>query len=127
MNNSLKILKDNSDCVKGSFTYFLHEKDTFNNIAFWDYYNSIIIINKNTKGKTFDKSIFSMMFHTYTYILKSFIWHLSSDCYDNIKNYPSDKITLYIERLEHAVGGYYKDYVIDEDKFDEDLKNPKYK
>ncbi len=72
MTSQLQILIDNINGVKGSFVYFLHEheEDTFNERAFWDYYNSIINITKRTKGKTLDKKITGMMFDTYNYILK---------------------------------------------------------
>lgn len=59
-------------------------------------------------------------------ILKSFVWHLSGEYFYKMKNFPKNKLFLYIERLEHAIGGYFKGYLIDEGLFDEDLKNPKY-
>ncbi len=55
LNRDLQILFNNYDCKEGTFIHYLHEKATFNEQAFWDYYNSIIsITRKKLQGELID-------------------------------------------------------------------------
>ncbi len=117
----LEILNNNDKGEKGSFIYFLHEKNIFEIKAFWEYYDCLISITKKSKYTTLDREISKKIFRTYSYVLKSTIYHLiENDCLE-IKEFPTEKIGKFIERLEVVIEGYFGGYLINEENFDDDL------
>lgn len=128
MNESLEELKKNNECQEGCFIYSLHEKDYFNEDLFWKYYNSICEISNYYRDKELDTDITKMIFHTYNYFLKSLIWHFSPNDVSKLRNIPLYRLRLFVERLSVTVQyGYFGREFIDEDGFNEELKNPYYK
>ena len=120
----IQILFDNYECKEGTFIYYLHEDALFNVQAFWDYYNSITSVIKRGIGNKLDENITVAVVFTYKHIVESFLWHSTPNDGYVIKGYPSDKMSLYMERLHFLIDGYFKGYVLDEDSFDDDLVNP---
>lgn len=109
--------------------FYLHEKCYFHEDAFWDYYNSVISITRikiNSKLEN-ESTITKAIVYTQKQILKQFIHHLSPNDLYEIEKFPSEKLHLFIERLGYMLEGYFNGFVINEDLFDDDLKNPKYK
>lgn len=114
MDKALKILKDNAEGIKGSFIYFLHEQDMFNEEAFYNYLNSINEITNKTSNKPLDREVTFMIIKTYSYILRSFIYHLAPSDLLRIKNYPEDKYFDYIEELKNTVDNYIQGAKLEE-------------
>lgn len=126
MDKDLEILFMNEKALEGSFLFYLHEKSSFQEGAFWDYYNSVISITSNKIKDELedDNATTKAIVYTHNEILKKFIHHLSPNDMYEIKNFPIDKLHLYNERLSYMLEGYFKGFVINEDLYDEDLKNP---
>jgi hypothetical protein len=125
MDKHLKTLMDNYEAKEGTLLHFLHEKATFNESSFWDYYNSVISITKEMMGKPLNREITTAIVSTHSSILQSFLWHLTENDYYEITDYPYEHITLYVERLDFMIDGYLKGYIMSEKSFGEELKNPK--
>lgn len=120
----IQILFDNYKCKEGTFIYFLHEDALFNDQAFWAYYNNMISVIKDRIDDKLDENITLAVVFTYQAIVEAFLWHSTPNDAYVIKDYPSDKISFYMERLDALLGGYLKGYIIDEEKFGDDLINP---
>lgn len=74
--NAVEILKNNYEGKEGSFIYHLHEKDMFNQDAFWDYFNCIVDITQETANRNdLDRNLALMLSKTYAFIMSSFLWH----------------------------------------------------
>src|SRR6185369_10173813 len=100
MGNDLKILKDNFNCKKGSFIHYLHEDSVFHDQAFWKYCNAVLGLTKVNSGQgALEREAARMVFHTYSDILRLFIYHLSPKDSCKIKKFPLSQLSLYIERL----------------------------
>lgn len=121
MEKYLEVLNNNDRADKGSFIYFLHERNMFETKAFWEYYECLINITKESRNTILDREISKKIFRTYSYLLKSTIYHLVKNDYYKIKEFPTEKIGKFIERLEAVIEGYFGDYIINEENFDDDL------
>jgi len=118
-----KILADNFKCIEGSFVFYLHEMAEFNELAFWDYYNSIVALTTLAKENShLDRKLLDMVCNTYDYILRSFMWHFHPKDLYSISNLPEDNLPLYIERLEFAFNGFIRGQIYDDNIFE--LPNP---
>ncbi|GIP21037.1 Imm41 family immunity protein [Paenibacillus sp. J22TS3] len=118
-----QILINNFKCLEGSFIYGLHENAHFDVSAFWDYYNSLVFITKETKeNRDLDRKTTDMVCYTYSYIMRSLVWNFCPDDLYSISNLPADDLNLYVERLEIAFMGYIKGQVINDSSFE--LVNP---
>lgn len=119
-----QILFNNYQCGEGSFIYYLHEESTFDEQSFWKYYNSIVQIIKIKIGMPKNEKITTALVLTHTKIMEYFLWHLAENDMYVMKNYPTNTIQLYVERLFLLIDGYLKGYVIDETILGDELKNP---
>ncbi|HWL23702.1 MAG TPA: Imm41 family immunity protein [Ureibacillus sp.] len=128
MNSAIEVLKSNYEGKEGSFIYSLHEECKFEKSAFWDYYNSIVDLTKDTLSQdSLDREISLMLSKTYAFIMRSLLWHFHPKDLYKVKGVPKNKLHLYIERLEIAYLGYFKGDVFKEELHDEDLINPSYR
>ncbi|WP_449623144.1 hypothetical protein [Robertmurraya sp. Marseille-Q9965] len=126
MKKSIEILLKNEKAAEGTFLFYLHEKSEFNENAFWDYYNSVINITRKIINKEFEKEIVTTkaIVFTHSEILKKFIYHLSPKDLYEMKDFPTEKLHLYNERLNDMLLGYFEGFIINEELYDEDFKNP---
>lgn len=116
LNRDLQILFNNYDCKEGSFIHYLHEKATFNEQAFGDYYNSILsITKKKLQGELIDTNTTIAIVLTHKTILESFIWHLTEKDIYQITDYPMERINYFMEQLNYLIDGYLKGYIIEDD------------
>jgi len=124
MENELQVLMNNYNCADDTFIYKLIEESVFDFLLFWDYYNSVKVVIKETLDKPLDRVISRAISYTHAKVLEHIIWEYSDNNLGHIKNFPFDKIHLIIERLSFLVDGYFQGYLIDESNFDEELQNP---
>lgn len=118
-----KSMIDNFECKEGSFLYCLHELAEFNEIAFWQYHDSIIELTKTTKDNpNIDRNTLDMVCSTYDYALRSFMWHFDPGDIYSISNMPKDNLYLYVERLEFAFNGFIRGKVFEDGIFE--LQHP---
>ncbi|MEK4509683.1 Imm41 family immunity protein [Paenibacillus sp. FSL K6-2524] len=126
--NAVEILKNNYEGKEGSFIYHLHEKDMFNQDAFWDYFNCIVDITQETANRNdLDRNLALMLSKTYAFIMSSFLWHFHPKDSYKAKGIPDSNLHLYIERIEFVYLGYFSGKVFKEELYDEYLINPKHK
>lgn len=118
------MLDNNFYSVEGSFIYYLHEEAKFNKDSFWEYYNSLRDLAKQSIDVGLDRDIATKINFTYRYVLESFLYHFDPIDIYRIKNFPRKKYNLYLERLRFVVDGYFAGYVTDEKSFGSVLKNP---
>ncbi|WP_141505671.1 Imm41 family immunity protein [Paenibacillus luteus] len=125
---AVEVLKSNYEGTENSFIYFLHEQNNFNQEAFWDYFNCIVDITDETSNQNnLNRDLSQMVSKTYTFIMRSLLWHFHPKDLYMVENIPEKNLHLYIERLEFAYLGYFTGKVFKEELYDEDLINPKYK
>jgi hypothetical protein len=116
-----EILYNNYYCVDGSFVFYLKEMSEFNEAAFWDYYNSLVELNRATMNESsLNRETMHIVCRTYNYIFTSFMWHFCPQDLYSVSKLPDD-ITPYIERLEFAFDGFINGKIFDEGIFE--LKN----
>jgi len=128
MTESRQELKKNYNCEVGSFIYSLHEKNYFDEDLYWKYYNCILNLSTYYKDKEYDTDITKMIVHTYSYFLKSLVWHYNPNDMSRIINVPNDRLHLFIERLSVRVEySYFGKVHFDEQGYNEELVNPYYK
>ncbi|WP_042163509.1 Imm41 family immunity protein [Paenibacillus gorillae] len=124
MENELQILMNNYNCIDNSFVHKLSEELVFDFQLFWDYYNSVRVITKETFDKPLNREISRAISFTHAKILENIIWEYSDNNVGQTENFPFNKLHLIIERLSFLVDGYFQGYLIEESNFDEDLINP---
>ena len=103
---AIAVLEDNDKAIENSFLYDLHEQCQFNEQAYWEYYESLIVLGENKKQiETIE--IIKKIVHTHTYILSSFIYHFDKKDMYEMKNIPVH-YTDYLERLNTAFEVFFK-------------------
>ena len=96
--DATEIIDRNYMCRENSLVYDLHEKSRFSSCHFWEYYDSVMVLAKETAMKiTF----------IYQYILKTMLFHFDDGDLFHIKNFPAD-YAEYLERLDGAVDAYFR-------------------
>ncbi|OYD06220.1 hypothetical protein CHM34_17320 [Paludifilum halophilum] len=78
LDQDILVLKKNARGEKGSFIYFLHERNRFDEKSYREYFNSVINIVNKRADKPLDRDISTMLVKSYSYILRSFIFLLIS-------------------------------------------------
>ena len=123
---ALQILEDNCRCDNDSFMDYTHERDMFEEKAFWELYNAIRVLSYEYKGKTLDKKIAHDIFHIVNYSHLKLLFHFDrSDLFtfDVLpKNYSE-----YYHRLHLLAGTFYNEELITDELemyLNEDLRNP---
>lgn len=124
MENELQVLMNNYNGTDNTFIHKLNEESIFEFPLFWEYYNSVRVVIKETLDKPLDREISRAISYTHAKILEHIIWEYSDNNLGQIKNFPFVKLHLIIERLSFLVDGYFQGYLIDESNFDEELQNP---
>lgn len=104
---AMAVLEDNNNAVGNSFLDHLHEQCQFNEQAYWEYYESLIVLGKNKKWIKTDP-IMEKIVHTYTYILRCFIYHFDKTDLYEIKEIPI-YYTDYLDRLNTAFEAFFKE------------------
>ena len=121
---SNKILDNNYDSGEGSFFYYLHEESSFDKDSFWEYYNCIRDLAQQAITIGIDRDTSKKINFTYRYILESFLCHFAPNDIYRIKKFPRKKYNLYLERLNFAVDGYFSGYLVEENTFGNEIRNP---
>ncbi|GMK37167.1 hypothetical protein PCCS19_02200 [Paenibacillus sp. CCS19] len=119
-------LINNYQLKEGTFLYSLLEEGVFSEPYFWDYYNAVIDIVRETMDKPLDRELTRIIFWTYKRIMRSFLCHFELNDIYIIKNFPEDKYIDYYERLDFMIEGYFGSFVMSERQFGDSIKNPKY-
>ncbi|OYD06535.1 hypothetical protein CHM34_15670 [Paludifilum halophilum] len=111
LDQDILVLKKNVRGEKGSFIYFLHERNRFDEKSYREYFNSVInIVNKR---EPLDRDISTMLVKSYSYILRSFIFHLSPNDLSEIDKYPQESSSDYIENLNIVIESYFRGTKVD--------------
>lgn len=124
MDRALQVLMNNYKCKENTFLYKLSEDSFFDYSLFWEYYNCVREVIKETLDKPLDREISRAISCTHGKILEHFIWDYSDTDLYQINNFPYDKVHFILERLNYLVDGYFQGYLLDESMFDEELCNP---
>lgn len=104
MHDARTIIEHNFKGSEGSFIYDLHEKNIFNIAAFKEYVDAITQLTDHEKDEQMiERSLMDQVFFTYSYILKSVIWHLDMNDHSSIENMSDEQLTEMVERLETVV------------------------
>lgn len=104
MYNARTIIDHNFKGSEGSFIHDLHEKNMFNIAAFKEYVDAITQLTEQAKDEQMiERSLMDQVFFTYSYILKSVIWHLDMNDQSSIENMSDEQLTEMVERLETVV------------------------
>lgn len=123
-NDSLQVLMSNFQCTENTFLYRLREELYFDWALFWEYYNSVRDIVRQTMDQPLDRDISRAVSFTYAKILELIVWDYSDTDLVQIDNFPFDKLPALVERLGVVVDGYFQGYLVNEEKFGEELQNP---
>lgn len=104
MYNARTIIDHNFKGSEGSFIHDLHEKNMFNIAAFKEYVDAITQLTEQAKDEQMiERSLMDQVFFTYSYILKSVIWHLDMNDQSSIENMSDEQLAKMVERLETVV------------------------
>lgn len=116
--NQQKVLDDNYNVVDRSFLHYLNERCQFNIESFWEFYDCIVELGKNNCKQGFSLELLRKLNFVYKNILELFLYHMdSNDGYD-IKEFPEEKYTFYLERLDEAVDAFFAGYEIKDETFE---------
>ncbi|ACX64802.1 Imm41 family immunity protein [Paenibacillus sp. Y412MC10] len=121
-----QVLTSNYQLKEGSFLYSLLEEASFNEIAFWNYYNAVIEIIDQTKDKQLDRELTKIIHWTYKRVMRSFLCHFDPSDVFKISDFPDDRFIYFYERLDFMIDGYYEGFIMSEKQFGDNIKNPKY-
>ncbi|WP_017813212.1 Imm41 family immunity protein [Paenibacillus shenyangensis] len=88
---------------EGSFIHDLHEKNYFNPSSFKVYVQAIIELTPAATDTALDRTLMDQVFFTYSYILKSIMWHFDMNDQSVIENLPEEQLVEYVDRLEKVV------------------------
>ncbi|MDQ1233863.1 uncharacterized protein YktB (UPF0637 family) [Paenibacillus sp. SORGH_AS306] len=104
MDNASTIIDQNVKGSEGSFIHDLHELNIFNIGAFKAYVDAITQLTQQAQDdQMIERALMDQVFFTYSYILKSVIWHLDMNDHSSIENVSDEQLTEMIERLETVV------------------------
>jgi hypothetical protein len=126
LNEALEIVKDNFNTNNNSFLDFAHERRKFEEIKFWEFYNSIRIITLFNQRKTLDRELTTQILGSYEWFLILINFHFDKADQSELSNLPTN-FSQYSLRLREAIDGYISGNIIDdktEENFNEDLLNP---
>ncbi len=121
-----QIIDDNSCAKENTFLYYLHEKCCFDEVSFWNLYNSIRVASiYSSEFQALPKPLSANIFKSYNYFVTSIISHLNEHDLYEISNLPVNFIE-YQQRLEIAVLAVYKGNIIDDEEeeiYSKELEN----
>lgn len=104
MDEARTIIEQNVKGIEGSFIHDLHELNIFNIGAFKVYVDAITQLTQQAQDdQMIERALMDQVFFTYSYILKSVIWHLDMNDHSSIENVSDEQLTEMIERLETVV------------------------
>lgn len=104
MYDARTIIEHNFKGSEGSFIHDLHEKNIFNIAAFKEYVDAITQLTEQSQDEQMiERSLMDQVFFTYSYILKSVIWHLDMNDQSSIENMSDEQLAEMVERLENVV------------------------
>lgn len=103
MNTPAEVIAHNYKRVEGSFIYDLHEQNYFNPASFRQYVQAITELTKAGADTAVDRTLMEQVFFTYSYILKSIMWHFDMNDQSVIENLPEEQLVEYVDRLEAVV------------------------
>jgi hypothetical protein len=110
---ALEILNSNYSGLSGSMTYYLYEESLFSKKAFWELYDSIIILADRKNTKNIREDIIMKITQSYRNILKVFVYHFDKHDSCRIEGFP-DNYYEYIERLDDAVNSLFTGVLVDD-------------
>lgn len=126
LEEALIIIEDNFNSSNNSFLDFAHEKQTFEEIKFWEFYNSIRVISSSNKRKSLDRELTFKIMHSYEWFLILINFHFDKTDQCEFKNLPLN-YTKYSLRLKEVIDCYLRGNSIDdkkEESLNEELLNP---
>ncbi|MER2996531.1 Imm41 family immunity protein [Pontibacter populi] len=101
-----KIIEDNAATENESFLDFIHERWTFNEVAFWKYYNSIKLLAFELRNEeSLSRDLTYKIIKSNQYYLLLIGCHFDKNDLFEIKNLP-DNYTQFSERLRIAIDAF---------------------
>jgi hypothetical protein len=99
-----QIIADNYTYKEDSLCYWLYEENVFSKAAFWEYYDAIAFVTRNSIK---NEELSAQIAIGYQSFLQAFIWHFAPNDVAVVNHFPED-YNDYIERLDYAVRAYYE-------------------
>lgn len=104
MYDARTIIEQNFKGIERSFIHDLHEQNIFNIAAFKQYVDALTQLTEQSQNEpALERSLMDQVFFTYSYILKSVIWHLDMNDQSAIENMGDEQLLEIVERLETVV------------------------
>ena len=123
---ALKIIDDNANVDDNSFLFYIHERNLFDNKAYWRFYNAIRVIGYDCcQSDCLSKELTWKIIKTYEWFLLAIGWHFDNKDLYKMLNLP-DNYMAFSLRLMTVVDSYIKgDTISDrlEESLNEDLVN----
>ncbi|WP_158523959.1 RNA polymerase subunit sigma [Paenibacillus bovis] len=98
-----EVIACNYKGIEGSFIHALHEENYFNPSSFKAYVQAITDLTPASEDVALDRTLMEQVFFTYSYILKSIMWHFDMNDRSMIENLPEEQLVEYVDRLEEVV------------------------
>jgi flagellar biosynthesis regulator FlaF len=95
-----KVMQENIESMEGSFIYFFHEENEFNEKKYFEFIESICVDMKFLS----DEERFSLI-NIFLYVLKSFIYHFDESDSSEILNFLEikERMVCYVELAEYVI------------------------
>lgn len=126
LEQALNIIDDNANSVNDSLLDFTHERNKFDEIAFWKFYNAIrIIARKNSVENNLSRELTMKIIKSYEYFLLQIGFHFDKTDLYEMENIPHN-FALYSSRLRIVVDAYIIGDIINdevENFLNSDLEN----
>lgn len=123
---ALQILEDNCQCQNDSFMDYTHDRDMFEEKAFWDLYNAIRVLSYEYADKAIERSVSHHIFHIVNYSHLKLAFH-----FDRSDNFRFDILPKnfgeYYHRLHLMASSFFSGELINDELegyLNEDLANP---
>ena len=105
LHKSKHIIFANYRKEENSLIYLLNEECKFVISAFWEYYDAIAFVTRNSIK---NEDLSAQIAISYQWFLKELIWNFAPNDITVINDLPENYID-YIERLDFAIRAYYED------------------
>lgn len=108
MDEIVKTIRDNYLGRNNTFIGELREEGTFSLEGFKKYLKSILEFSEEKYQDLRTDEITYMIIRTYTYALRSFLYHHHKyDCYEIVNNPSEDKVTNFVEGMRVVIEDCY--------------------
>lgn len=113
VNEAREVLEKNAECSEKSLLYSLYERSRFSEKRFWEFYDCVITLAKDTAENGKDMETARKITFVYQWMLKEIIWLFDKKDRSKLKKFPKN-YNEYIERLDGAIDAYFRGVFTDE-------------